>query len=231
MKREEGMTLEYAREMAEALVELLASACKRIEIAGSIRRQKPKPNDIEIVAIPKMVSFTMDFFDGGHTTDANELNDLCYDLLQQGVLEQRPDSRGHHCWGTGVKRAVFYQGQDYAPVDLFQVIEPRQWGVIYTIRTGPGDFNKLLVTSQWFSGACPRDRKVAGGRVWFIDPNREDLAGMPATKFARLAEQGEIEATMIPTPEEEDFFRVLDVPCWPPHERTLERLHEHLQQV
>jgi hypothetical protein len=72
--------------------------------------------------------------------------------------------------------------------------------------------------------------KVAGGRVWFIDPGREDLARMPATKFARLAERGEIEATMIPTPEEEDFFRVLDVPCWPPHERTVERLRRHLQQ-
>jgi hypothetical protein len=54
---------------------------------------------------------------------------------------------------------------------------------------------------------------------------------MPAPKFARLAEQGEIEATMIPTPEEEDFFRVLDVPCWPPHERTVERLRGHLQQM
>jgi hypothetical protein len=31
---------------------------------------------------------------------------------------------------------------------------------------------------------------------------------MPATKFARLAERGEIEARMIPTPEKEDFFRV-----------------------
>jgi hypothetical protein len=53
---------------------------------------------------------------------------------------------------------------------------------------------------------------------------------MPATKFARLAERGEIEATMIPTPEEEDFFRVLDVPCWPPHERAVERLRKHLLQ-
>jgi hypothetical protein len=125
---------------------------------------------------------------------------------------------------------VFFQGQDYAPVDLFQVIEPRQWGVIYAIRTGPGDFNRLLVTSRWFGGACPKDRKVAGGRVWFIDPGREDLPRMPATRFARLTEQGGIEATMIPAPEEEDFSRVLDVPCWPPHERTVERLRKHLQQ-
>jgi hypothetical protein len=125
---------------------------------------------------------------------------------------------------------VFFQGQNYAPVDLFQVIHPRQWGVIYAIRTGPGDFNKLLVTNQWFGGACPRDRKVAGGRVWFIAPDRKDLARMPASKFARLAERGEIDASMIPTPTEEDFFRQMDIPCWPPEERTEHRLMQFVRQ-
>jgi hypothetical protein len=219
VKREEGMDLAYAREMAEALVELLAPACRRIEVAGSVRRQKAKPNDIEIVAVPKLT-------DQGR----NLCNLACEDLLRAGQLEKRPDSRGRHCWGTGIKRAIFYQGSDYAPVGLFQVIEPRQWGVIYAIRTGPGDFNRLLVTSRRWGGGCPLDRKVAGGRAWFIDPGRGDLARVPATKFARLAERGEIEATMIPTPEEEDSFRVLDIPCWPPHGRAVERFREYLQQ-
>ena len=218
MKRDEGMDLAYAREMAEVLVELLAPACRRIEIAGSVRRQKAKPNDIEIVCEPKL------------TDQGRNLCDLaCADLLRTGQLEKRPDSRGRHCWGTGIKRAIFYQGSNYAPVDLFQVVEPRQWGVIYAIRTGPGDFNRLLVTSRRWGGGCPLDRKVAGGRVWFIDPGREDLARMPATKFARLAERGEIEATMIPAPEEEDFFRVLDVPCWPPEQRSEQGLMQFMR--
>jgi hypothetical protein len=66
--------------------------------------------------------------------------------------------------------------------------------------------------------------------VWFIDPGREDLARTPATRFARLAERGEIEAIMIPTPEEEDFLRALGVPCWSPRERTVEQFRRHLQQ-
>ena len=53
MNRHKGMTLEFAQEMAEALVELLAPACERIEIAGSIRRKKPNPNDVEVVAAPR----------------------------------------------------------------------------------------------------------------------------------------------------------------------------------
>jgi hypothetical protein len=234
MKRDEGMTLEYARGMAGALVDLLSPACVRIEIAGSVRRQKARPNDIEIVAIPcERISRQLDLLNPtglGELERANLLDARCDELLKRGVLEKRPDSRGRHCWGTGIKRAVFYQGQDYAPVDLFQVIEPRQWGVVYAIRTGPGDFNRFLVTSRWFGGACPKDRKVAGGRVWFIDPGREDLARMPATKFARLAERGQIDATMIPPTPEEDFFCVPDVPCWPPHQRAVERLRGHLRQ-
>jgi len=232
MKRDEGMPLECARGMAGALMDLLSPACVRIEIAGSVRRQKPRPNDIELVMVPcERISRqpSLDNLLGlGKLERTNLLDARCDELLKQGVLEKRPDSRGQHCWGTGIKRAVFFQGQDYAPVDLFQVIEPRQWGVIYAIRTGPGDFNKLLVTSQWFGGACPKDRKVAGGRVWFIAPGRRDLARMPASKFARLAKRGKIDASMIPTPTEEDFFRQMGVPCWPPELRTERRLRQFL---
>ena len=225
MQREHGMPLAYAQDMANALVELLAPACERIEIAGSVRRLKPEPNDIEIVAVPRIETVTQSTLLGPvEGKEFNHLDECCDQLLYSGDMEKRPDKHGKSCWGTGIKRAIFYQGQDYAPVDLFQVVEPGQWGVIYAIRTGPGDFNRMLVTSR------PLDRKVAGGRVWFIDPNREDYARMPASKFARLAERGGIDATLIPTLEEEDFFRQLRVPHWSPRERTVERLCEHLRQ-
>jgi DNA polymerase/3'-5' exonuclease PolX len=234
MKRDEGMPLEYARGMAGALVDLLAPACVRIEIAGSVRRQKARLNDVESVMVPcERISRqpSLDSLLGlGKLERTNLLDARCDELLKQGILEKRPDSRGRHCWGTGIKRAVFFRGQDYAPVDLFQVIEPRQWGVIYAIRTGPGDFNRFLVTNQWFGGACPRDRKVAGGRVWFIVPDRRDLARMAASKFARLAERAEIDGSMIPTPTEEDFFRRLGEPCLPPEQRTERRLRQFVRQ-
>ncbi|NIV32842.1 MAG: hypothetical protein GWN58_26370 [Anaerolineae bacterium] len=230
-----SMALEHARKLATALVEQLEPACQRIEIAGSIRRQKPNPNDIELVAVPsydpglRMQSMWDSQVESSVPT--NLLDERCNDLLRAGTLEKRPDRRSRHCWGTGIKRAVFYQGQDYAPVDLFQVIEPRQWGVIFAIRTGPGDFNRLLVTNRRWGGACPLDRKVAGGRVWSIDPGREDLARMAASRFAKLAERGEIDASLLPTPTEQDFFRQLGVPCWPPEQRTIHQLREYLQQT
>jgi hypothetical protein len=150
-------------------------------------------------------------------------------------LEKRPDSQDRHCWGTGIKRAVFFQGKDYAPLDLFQMVAPGQWGVIYAIRTGPGDFNHLLVTSQSKGGACPLNRRVAGGRVW--DTSEANAAysrsayEMPASKFARMAEQGQLPGVvMIPTPEEEDFFAALNFPLWPPKSRTEERLRAYLRR-
>ena len=53
---------------------------------------------------------------------------------------------------------------------------------------------------------------------------------MSAAKFAQLAEQGEIHVRLIPTPTEEDFFAALEVPCWPPEERTARRLMQFIRQ-
>ncbi|MBA7506573.1 hypothetical protein ES706_05265 [subsurface metagenome] len=55
-----AIALERARKIAEGIVELLKPYCKRIEggrfyieVAGSIRRQKPWVNDIDLVLVPK----------------------------------------------------------------------------------------------------------------------------------------------------------------------------------
>ena len=109
MNRDQGMTLAYARDLAEALVELLRPACQRIEIAGSIRRGKARPNDIEIVAVPRWRGQVT--LMGGVEPTENMLNLRCNELLATGQLEKRPDNQGRYCWGTGVKRAVFFRAR------------------------------------------------------------------------------------------------------------------------
>lgn len=47
------MYLATAKKIADTVVELLKPHCIRIEIAGSIRREKEICGDVEIVAIPK----------------------------------------------------------------------------------------------------------------------------------------------------------------------------------
>ena len=44
--------LERARKTAAAIIERLKPHCKRIEVAGSIRRQRPRVHDINLVLIP-----------------------------------------------------------------------------------------------------------------------------------------------------------------------------------
>jgi DNA polymerase/3'-5' exonuclease PolX len=45
-------SLESARKIAEAVVKRLSPYCKRIEVAGSVRRRRPWVHDIDIVLIP-----------------------------------------------------------------------------------------------------------------------------------------------------------------------------------
>jgi hypothetical protein len=52
------MKLEQAKELAEAAKAELEPYCHRIEIAGSIRRQKPDVGDIELVCVPMGMKLT-----------------------------------------------------------------------------------------------------------------------------------------------------------------------------
>ncbi|MDP2873417.1 MAG: hypothetical protein Q8P31_12890, partial [Bacillota bacterium] len=69
------MELQKARVIAEELKMLLEPGCARIEIAGSIRRRKPDPGDIELLFIPKFRGLV------------DELDYHVQSLLFEGVLD------------------------------------------------------------------------------------------------------------------------------------------------
>lgn len=54
--------LEDARLVARVVMQWLGDACERIEVAGSVRREKPEVKDIELVYIPKMVTVQATLF-------------------------------------------------------------------------------------------------------------------------------------------------------------------------
>ena len=54
------MKWQEAWEIGIEVVEVMSPACDRIMIAGSVRRAKPEPKDIEIVYIPRMASERVD---------------------------------------------------------------------------------------------------------------------------------------------------------------------------
>jgi DNA polymerase/3'-5' exonuclease PolX len=153
------MELERARAIAEKLVEKLSPYCERIEIAGSIRREKAEVGDIEIVAIP------------------NDFADAMLLSVLPGASFVKEGSR--------YKQIALPEGID---LDLFLVRPPAQWGVIFLLRTGPAEFSHQAVTRKcFFRGLLPSDCVVADGQVWrhgklIPMPEEEDflkLLGLP----------------------------------------------------
>jgi hypothetical protein len=49
------MQLIEAEQLAAELLPVLKPYCERIEVAGGVRRRKPEPHDLELVAKPLLV--------------------------------------------------------------------------------------------------------------------------------------------------------------------------------
>src|SRR3989304_2582209 len=67
-----AMNLEEAARIAAEIADYLRPACQRVEVAGSIRRQRPQPKDIEIVAAPRWSKRQADMFTEEPLPDTDE---------------------------------------------------------------------------------------------------------------------------------------------------------------
>ena len=128
------MKLLEAKQIAEKYVEILKSYCERIEIAGSIRREKPEVRDIEIVCIPKIEKGN-DFWGDGYGT--------CYNTLEEFLAIPK------FCWvflknGPKYKQILLPEG---IKLDLF-VANRDNWGNIFLIRTGNMEFSKWIMGTR-----------------------------------------------------------------------------------
>lgn len=137
-----------AKKTADYLVQRMAPACYKLEIAGSIRRRKPLVHDIEIVAEPYVDPVANLFGEPGHYR--SRLDDLLAGLLEEGVLHWFPFAK------NGERLKQFHAlDPNGIKVDLFIVRPPAQWGSIFTIRTGPAHYSHWLVTPRQRGGAMP----------------------------------------------------------------------------
>src|SRR5688572_15684369 len=131
--------------IAEAWKRRLSPFCERIEIAGSIRRQKSEVKDIEIVCIPKTVpdvqiglfaaadprrnlrhpGFASEFYNASE----NEL------MIEMG----KPDH------GKYVKIMLI---EHQIKIDLF-IATAENFGFLLAIRTGPADYSHRILGNTW----------------------------------------------------------------------------------
>ncbi len=194
----ERVALAEAASAAAYLRDLLAPYCERIEIAGSVRRARPSVKDIELVAIPRTVQVQTGLFG-----DLYDVEDQLEQRIAQGIADRwllARDVEIHRTSGaieTGRRMGERYKALVYngIPVDLFIVRPPADWGVVFTIRTGPAEWSERLVTE------CQRFfLRVAAGQLLHF--------GKP-----------------ISCPEEADFFHALGQPWVEPADREPNRVH------
>lgn len=130
-----------AYSVADKVLNGLSSACTRIEIAGSLRRQKDMIGDIELVAIP----------------DGERLYELLDTKLADGVISHLPKKR----WGLKLRSFLFAGFQ----FDVFIQPDPATWGYNFLVRTGSAEFSHKLVTKRSEGGWKPDCFEIKDARV------------------------------------------------------------------
>lgn len=151
------MNEEVARRIALKYLNILKPFCQRIEIAGSIRREKPEVGDIEIVCIPQDLT--------GFSVEVNKLQKVKGEPT--GKYTQR----------------ILLEG---ISLDLF-IANEKNWGLIFAIRTGSADFSHKILACGWVKKGChSKDGKLSDkqGREIILREERDlfDLIGIPFVK-------------------------------------------------
>lgn len=126
--------LAEAEGIAGALVADLLPVCRRIEVAGSVRRRKDLVGDIEIVAIPR-------YEPAGLFGDCLA-NRLWEHLHQSGAYRF---SKGDNPDGRYYQLAL--PAHPDLQVDLF-LAQPENWGLILLVRTGSAEFSAAML-ARW----------------------------------------------------------------------------------
>lgn len=195
------MILSLAQSYADKILAWLAPNCQRIEIAGSIRRQFPHVNDVDIVCIPKTTEVT-DLL-GGTGARSNHL----LEYLQDYVKERNPTAsklRTPHFISGGEKEGKqVLLNLPKCQLDLWFATE-ENFAARLLMRTGSREHNIWIAQRAQDHGLHWNCYEGLSHRVAFT--SREHL---------------------LPTPTEEAIYKALNLPFIDPTHREIQYL-EHL---
>lgn len=186
------MKFDEAKQIAEEVKGWLEPYCKRIEVVGSVRRQKPEVGDVELLCIPTPYTefkgnwFTLSLSPAKDMLDSR-LQELI-ELRKSPVLNYRLNSKGSKVYGP--KNKLLTHVASGFPVDIF-VTDERVWATSLLIRTGPKTLNIKL---------CLRAKK----RGFQLKPYK-----------GIIDKQGNI----VKLKTEEEIFKLLGIDYVPPERR------------
>ena len=191
--------MEYtqALEIANKLIEKLSPVCKKIYIAGSVRRKKSEVKDIELIVSP----IQYDFSDG--------------DLFEP-TIEQKPipdftkavNELGKIIKGNSHGRYMQIYLPERVNLDLFipdEVDFIRQ----YVIRTGSADYSKTIANAWVRLGWCGSD---------FGFRKQSDCVRVEGGGWKCINKQGELPPIWS---DEKSFYEWLQVPYLEPENRNV----------
>jgi DNA polymerase (family 10) len=139
------MQLIEAQALANRIITLLLPYCEKVEVAGSIRRQKLEPGDIDIVVIQKAMlgSWQQAILSLKRKFNAK--------VLKQGSKYVQLEIEG-------------------VGVDIYSVGEGN-WGSVLLQRTGPWQFNEFLakrairIGLRWTVDGIIKEGEVIAGKT------------------------------------------------------------------
>lgn len=177
--------------MAGVVLHWLGDACERIEVAGSVRREKETVKDLEIVYMPKMVMGQATLFGDAAMVPATVAR-------IEGLVRERKLMWDELTPRRGEKYQRLIHVSTGMVVELFRA-DPENWGAIMTIRTGPEDYVRMLVSHSWQNGVMPVEMAQKDGYLWR-------------------------RGVKVSVPTEVDYFNAIGAPWWPPRDRHAGRL-------
>lgn len=204
------MIYDQAKLIAVNFMGLLRPVCKRIEIVGSVKREKPEVHDIELLLIP-IDGYPVPEFGKPSRLYKTHLDKLLSDLEYQGLIRQAADKKDGDKYK---KRAIVGTGElNEFCMDLF-IVNERTWGLQNLIRTGNSWFSHRCVTNQNVQAWNKEDgRKMPG----FLPNEFRYIRGKDIASGESCIKRGD---EIISLPEEQDVFDLIFGKWIPPMERA-----------
>jgi DNA polymerase/3'-5' exonuclease PolX len=196
------MNLQFAQRLAERIRGVLEPYCDAIEIAGSIRRQRPVCGDLDIVVLTKPGRFS-------DLIERCAVNGRCVKAGQQYRVFNLPIQQGH-VMSEDVQLDLWFAHR--GEKDLVGQETPGNFASLLVCRTGSAEFNIWLARTAQAKGLHwnPHAGLMHPSGRAFVDGRGED-----GKKFGGVVTIGEY----LDTPTEEAFFAALGLEFIRPEDR------------
>lgn len=197
------MRYNQAKELAINVGNRLLPFCTRLNIAGSIRRQKPDVKDIEIICLPRYIDCSQE--------------SLFSDVIIEKVISKNfidvIKSLGKVIKGKPDGKHMQIELPQRINLDLFMP-NPDDYFRQYAIRTGSADYAARTIAAAWKrNGWCGSDKGLRR-----IEDCQEHKQADGKSKWTCINYQGQIPPVW---QTEQEFFEWLGIPCIMPKLRSI----------